>query len=279
MSRKGSSLQTALSLLIVFAILALQLPALAEQPNATEDQVKAAYLLNFAKLAEWPRQALPDGPSPLVIGVNGGEEEFLNVLKAVVAAKVNGTHPLMVKSVSSDEGMKSCQIVFFRASEKKRTQNNLPDLAQAGVLLVGEDQSFLRRGGMINLVREHGSIRFEVNSDVLDLSKIHFSAKLLALAKASEGSPSTASTSPVEGERRLESSAAPEYPAIAQQMKLTGTVRVQARVKPNGTVTEVKVLGGHPLLAAALADAVRQWRYQPAPKETLEVVKFSFGPQ
>jgi TonB family protein len=62
-------------------------------------------------------------------------------------------------------------------------------------------------------------------------------------------------------------------------MKLTGTARVQARVKPNGTVTEVTVLGGHPLLAAALADAVRQWRYQPAPKETLEVVKFSFGPQ
>ncbi len=279
MSRKGGLLQTELSLLIGFAILALPLPTVAQQPSATEDQVKAALLLNFAKLAEWPRQALPDGPSPLVIGVDGGDEEFLSVLKAVVAAKVSGTHPLMVKRVSSDEDMKSCQIVFFRASEKRRTQNNLQDLAQAGVLLVGEDQSFLRRGGMINLVREHGSVRFEVNSDVLDLSKIHFSAKILALAKASEGSPPTASTSPVEGDRRLESSAAPQYPAIAQQMKLTGTVRVQARVKPNGTVTDVKVLGGHPLLAAALVDAVRQWRYQAAPKETLEEVKFSFGPQ
>jgi len=279
MSCKIVSLQTALSLLIGFAILALQLPALAQQPSATEDQVKAAFLLNFAKLAEWPRQALPDGPSPLVIGVNGGEEKFLNVLKAAAAARVSGTHPLMVKSVDSDEDMKSCHIVFFRASEKRGIQNTLQDLAQAGILLVGEDQSFLRRGGMINLVREHGSIHFEVNSDVLDLSKIHFSSKILALAKASEGSPSTASNSPVEGERRLESSAAPEYPAIAQQMKLTGTVRVQARVKPNGTVTEVKVLGGHPLLAAALVDAVRQWRYQSAPKETLEVVNFSFAPR
>ena len=186
---------------------------------------------------------------------------------------------MRVKPVSSDEDMKSCHIVFFRASEKRPTQNNLQDLAQAGVLLVGEDQSFLRRGGMINLVREYGSVRFEVNSDVLDLSKMHFSSKILALAKASEGSPPTASTSPVEGERRLESGAPPGYPAIAQQMKLTGTVRVQARVKPNGTVTEVTVLGGHPLLAATLANAVRQWRYQPASKETLEVVKFSFGPQ
>jgi len=279
MSCKIVSLQTARSLLIGFAILALQLPALAQQPSATEDQVKAAFLLNFAKLAEWPLQALPDGPSPLVIGVNAGDEEFLNVLRAVVVAKFSGTHPLRVKPVSSDEDMKSCQIVFFRASEKRRTQNNLQDLAQAGVLLVGEDESFLRRGGMINLVREHGSVRFEVNSDVLDLSKIHFSSKILALAKAPVGSTSTASTSPAEGERRLESGALPEYPAIAQQMKLTGTVRVQARVEPNGTVTKVTVLGGHPLLAAALADAVRQWRYQPSPRETLEVVKFSFDPQ
>ncbi len=279
MSRKGALIPMELCLGIGFAILALQLPALAQQSIATEDQVKAAYLLNFAKLAEWPRQALPDGPSPLVIGVNGGDEEFLNVLKAVVAGRVSGTHPLMVKPVSSDQDMKSCHIVFFRASEKKYARADLADLAVAGILSVGEDQSFLRQGGMINMVRDHGSVRFEVNPEILDLSKIRFSSKILALAKASERSPPTVSTTPVDGGRRLESSAPPEYPAMAREMNLTGTVRVQALVKPNGTVTEVTVLGGHPLLAAALADAVRQWRYQPAPKETLEVVKFSFSPQ
>src|SRR5208283_768631 len=160
MSQKGGLIQTELSLLIGFAILVVQLQAAAQQPSATEDQVKAAYLLNFAKLAEWPRQTLPDGPSPLVIGVDGAEDEFLNVLKAVVAAKLSGTHPLMVKPVSSDEDMKSCQMVFFRDSEKRRSQTNLQDLALAGILSVGEDQSFLRRGGMINLVQEHGSVRF-----------------------------------------------------------------------------------------------------------------------
>jgi hypothetical protein len=65
---------------------ALHSPALGQQ-NATEDQVKAAYLLNFAKLAEWPRSALPEGPSPLVIGVSGGDEEFLSVMKAMSREK------------------------------------------------------------------------------------------------------------------------------------------------------------------------------------------------
>jgi TonB family protein len=178
--------------------------------------------------------------------------------------------------------MKSCHIVFFRASERKHTQAAIEALAQSGMLFVGEDESFLRQGGMINLVRDHGSVRFEVNADALDRAEIHFSSKILALAKAGYGtSPKTSasSSSPVDAARRLERSSPPEYPAIAERMKLTGTVQVQALVTPDGTVRKVTILGGHPLLADALARAVKQWKYQPAPKETMEVVKFSFAPQ
>lgn len=267
---------------IGLALLTFQHLALGQQQNATEDQVKAAYLLNFAKLAEWPSHALPDGPSPLVIGVSGGGEEFLNVLKAVVTGRILGTHPLVVKSVSSVEDMKSCHIVFFRASERKHTQAAIEALAQSGVLFVGEDESFLQQGGMINLVRDHGSVRFEVNADALDRAEIHFSSTILALAKAAYGASPTISAnsaSPVGAARQLARKVPPEYPAIAERMKLAGTAQVQALVKPDGTVKEVKILGGHPLLADALARAVKQWKYQPAPKETMEVVKFSFGQQ
>jgi TonB family protein len=264
-------------------LLSLQLLAPGQQQNATEDQVKAAYLFNFAKLAEWPRIALPDASSPLVIGVRGGgDDEFLNVLRAVIGGKIVGAHRLVVKPINSEEAMKSCQIVFFRVSERKHTQAAIEGLRQAGVLLVGEDESFLGQGGMINLVKAHGRIHFEVNPDALDRSEIHFSSKILALAKAGYGaSPNMApdSSSPVEAARRLEHSVPPKYPDIAARLKLTGTVQVQVLVKPDGTVKEVKILGGHPMLAAAVANAVLQWKYQPAPRETLEAVKFSFGPQ
>ena len=59
-------------------------------------------------------------------------------------------------------------------------------------------------------------------------------------------------------------------------MRLTGTVQLAAVVRPDGTVKEVRVLGGHPVLAEAASDAVRQWRYRPAPSETVEVVKIAF---
>jgi len=276
MSRKSGSVQTELALF--FAILLLSFSALAQPPSATEDQVKAAFLFNFAKLGEWPAQVLPTGAAPFLIGISGGNDEFINILRTIVSGKASGTHALIIKAVNSEDDMKACQMVFFRGSGKKPSPANLQELANASVLLVGEDSAFLDDGGMINLIREHASIRFEISSQALDLSRIHLSPKILALAKAPAGSTSTASASPAGEERRLESSPPPQYPAIAKQMNLTGTARVQARVMANGTVAEVTVLGGHPLLAAALADAVHQWKYQPAPKETVEVVKFNFGP-
>jgi TonB family protein len=267
------------AIVLAISLLTLHSTAQAQESPATEDLVKAAYLLNFARLAEWPQAALPDGPSPLMIGVSGGDEDFLRVLRALAAGKFVGTHHVEVKSVSSIEEMKSCQIVFFRASEKKHTLAAIESIDR-GVLLVGEDESFLRQGGMINLVHDRGNIQFEVNAAALDHSAIHFSAKILAVAKAGFESSHTALLNPpAEGARRLEHSAMPEYPEIAGRMKLTGTVQAEAVVNPDGTVRVVRVIGGHPLLAQAVVRAVKQWKYQPAAKETVEPVKFSFGPQ
>lgn len=279
-------IRAALAIDLTFSFLLLALcPSALGQQKATEDQVKAAYLLNFAKLAAWPQTALPDGSSPLVIGVSGRDEDFLDVLRALVAGKSVGTHPVEIKSVGSVEEMQSCHIVFFRASERKHIQVAIESLPPTGVLFVGEDESFLRQGGMINLFRDRGSIQFEVNADALDHSEIHFSAKILALAKAGSGPSRTAVlNSPAEGirqegTRRLEHSVVPQYPEIAGRMKLVGIVQVEAIVNPDGTVRDVRVIGGHPLLAEAMVRAVKQWKYQSAPKETVEPAKFSFGTQ
>lgn len=55
----------------------------------------------------------------------------------------------------------------------------------------------------------------------------------------------------------------PEYPAPAKQARVQGTVRLEALISTEGTVRELKVLSGHPLLLQSALDAVRQWRYKP----------------
>ena len=78
--------------------------------------------------------------------------------------------------------------------------------------------------------------------------------------------------------RRAKSRVQPEYPELARKMNITGTVKVQVVVSPNGTVKEAKVVGGHPVLAGAALEAVRKWRFEPAPGESTGVVDFKFEP-
>ena len=82
---------------------------------------------------------------------------------------------------------------------------------------------------------------------------------------------------PNEVVRRAKSKVQPEYPELARKMNITGTVKVEVVVAPNGRVKEAKVVGGHPLLANAALEAVKKWRFEPAAMESSGVVDFKFG--
>ncbi len=81
-----------------------------------------------------------------------------------------------------------------------------------------------------------------------------------------------------EVNRKIKSQVAPVYPELARKMNITGIVKVQVTIAPNGTVKTVKLVGGHPLLANAAMDSVKKWRYEPAKDETTTVVEFRFDP-
>jgi TonB family protein len=69
------------------------------------------------------------------------------------------------------------------------------------------------------------------------------------------------------------------YPTLARSMNIRGTVKLQARVAPNGTVKKIDVLGGHPLLTQSAVTAVGHWKFEPATHETKEPVEIKFDPQ
>jgi protein TonB len=55
----------------------------------------------------------------------------------------------------------------------------------------------------------------------------------------------------------------PEYPTLARMARIEGDVEFEAVISTAGTIEELKVLKGHPLLVKAAFEAVQQWRYQP----------------
>ena len=79
-------------------------------------------------------------------------------------------------------------------------------------------------------------------------------------------------------QRKLLDHAAPGYPALARNMGLQGVVKVDVLVAPNGKVKSTEVRGGHPVLAQAAVNAVRNWKWEPNTHESHELVQVSFSP-
>ncbi|MGH9503717.1 MAG: energy transducer TonB [Terriglobales bacterium] len=55
----------------------------------------------------------------------------------------------------------------------------------------------------------------------------------------------------------------PDYPALARQVRVQGRVVLRAMISREGSIENLQVLSGHPMLVQAAVDAVRQWRYRP----------------
>ena len=55
----------------------------------------------------------------------------------------------------------------------------------------------------------------------------------------------------------------PEYPPLARQARIQGTVILRAIVNREGRIENLQLVSGHPMLVQAAIDAVRQWRYKP----------------
>jgi protein TonB len=76
----------------------------------------------------------------------------------------------------------------------------------------------------------------------------------------------------------------PIYPPLARTARISGVVRLQAIIAADGTIAELNVISGRPMLIAAAVDAVKQWRYRPTvlngkpvPVNTQIDVNFTLG--
>ena len=78
--------------------------------------------------------------------------------------------------------------------------------------------------------------------------------------------------------RKALNSPSPTYPEMARQLRLSGVVKVQVVIAPDGQIKDVKIIGGHPLLVSAVQETLKNWKYAPASSETTANLVFNFHP-
>jgi len=159
---------------------AAQSRANAEGPSR-EYAVKAAFIFNFAEFVEWPADAFKEAASPLVIGIVG-DDPFQGALEKAVAGKTVAGRPFEVRHLTSSDDLRSCQILFVAGSENEKTAEILHKVEGGSVLTIGESDQFPWAGGVIRFFLEDGKVRFEINQDAAESSKLKISSKLMKLA-------------------------------------------------------------------------------------------------
>jgi hypothetical protein len=169
--------------LALFAVVAAGLSARTANAQAAPDEyeVKAAYILNFARFVEWPSDVLP-ASSPITIAIVGNDP-FAGTLETLLRAKSANGHPIRVRYLRWNDILTQSQIIFISAAEEPHLPEILRYVGHASVLTVSDIDRFSLRGGVIEFRMIGNRVRFDINRTPALESQLTISSKLLSVAR------------------------------------------------------------------------------------------------
>ncbi len=149
-----------------------------------EYKVKAEFLERFTRFIEWPDEsALNNSDKSFCICVTGKNPfgSYLNDMASQVKIKGKPVEIHQIEQLTAE--LPKCQILFIARSEKDRLADILKLTHDKPVLTVGDTKGFAEDGVLVNFFTSGSYIRFEVNIERAEKSKLKFSSRLLKLAK------------------------------------------------------------------------------------------------
>ena len=157
-------------------------------PNTgfSEQEIKAAWLFNFARFVEWPTNSFATQTAPIVVGVVGKDPFGKELEKALVGRTIRG-RPVLLKRGLAESDLANCHLLFISPSERRRLRDLPEKLRGAPVLTVGETDEFLDQGGIINFVIKENAVRFEINVRPAQRAGLKLDANLLKVAVSVRG--------------------------------------------------------------------------------------------
>lgn len=169
-------------LCVLLAALALALPGLpARADEGLELRVKAAFLFNFTRFANWPTASFKTEQSPIVMCVLESDPIAPVLEQTVEDKEVDGRAVQVLRRGWRDE-LDRCHLLFVGGSERAPVETVFATTRNAPILTVHEVDRPLS-GGVARLYLEAGRLRFEINDADAQRRHLQFSAKLLGLAQ------------------------------------------------------------------------------------------------
>lgn len=144
----------------------------------SEQEIKAGFILNFAKYVTWPRSG--SASAPLVICVIA-PSPLLAKISLLKYKKINA-RPVEVQVFNSEKTFNSCDVLFLSEIETKQLERVLTIISSQPVLTVSDKPNFAQEGGMIGMKEQDNRLRFDINLAIAKKAGLTISSQLLGLA-------------------------------------------------------------------------------------------------
>lgn len=150
--------------------------------EATEYEIKAAYLFSLGEFIEWPADRLPENKS-LEICLLGQDSLSVNLNFIIQTRKTIQKRPVVVKQLLSSAQVDGCHILFVSNSEQLRLADIFAAVKNKPILTVGECDHFVVQGGMIQFYRLESNIRMLLDLQSIRETGLTASSRLLQVVK------------------------------------------------------------------------------------------------
>ncbi len=163
-------------------MLPLLLPATASAQHKAvhEGEIKAAFVYNFAKFADWPEEQWTRSPT-IRLCTTGSNNPFTAALSSLHRQSSIRGKEIEVMALARPQESSRCHLLVVTGTDS--TGEWLRHIRHLPVLTVGDSGRFAASGGAIGLFIEGDKVKFEINPDAVQRAGIKLSSQLLQLAK------------------------------------------------------------------------------------------------
>jgi len=164
--------------------LVLVLSASAGATELEEYKIKSGMLFNFTYFVEWPPESLNKTRTlnVCIAGDNSSNRSFHQL-----HGKPFKERTVIVKFIREPGNIAGCNMLFLNRSESHQLSAYLQLAYKRSILTVSDIENFASQGGIIGFIEQNGKVRFEINLDAAQQSKIRINSRLLNLARIISG--------------------------------------------------------------------------------------------
>ena len=145
-----------------------------------EDRVKAAIIFKLTKFISWPQKK--QSLTLCVVGSGSINTEIQKInRKFSMGRRLSVTHKAPNAPLN-----KLCDLVYVHNSDSEEINLVISKLKDSPVLTISDSKQFAEKGGIIELYRTGSRIKFAINRNSVQQSKLSVSSQLLNLAKIVE---------------------------------------------------------------------------------------------